>query len=270
MPFLSTPKTRLLGIRISGSRASGVFGGRASGPDGRLPPGDGFNPNANGIVNTIVLQPDGKILMGGYFTQLQPAGNQATQRGYIARLNHDGSVDASFTPSANGVVRTDASSSPTARSSSAASFTTIQATGSGTPRSPATTRPASTPTGRSTRSSIPTRTAWSTPSPTSRTARSSSAARSRRSSPTGSAAPVTRNHIARFNADGTLDTRSTRTPTDRALPGGPVQRPDRRSAAASRPCSPTGPPPDHPQLPRPASTPTGRSTPPLIPRRTAA
>ena len=52
-----------------------------------------------------MLQPDGKILMGGYFTQVQPEGNPLVGRSYIARLNHDGSVDTSFSPSANGVVR---------------------------------------------------------------------------------------------------------------------------------------------------------------------
>ena len=30
---------------------------------------DGFNPDANGAVNVIVTQPDGKILVGGEFTR---------------------------------------------------------------------------------------------------------------------------------------------------------------------------------------------------------
>ena len=44
-------------------------------------PNDGFDPNANGIVNTLQIQPDGKILMGGYFTQLHPFGNSVTGAG---------------------------------------------------------------------------------------------------------------------------------------------------------------------------------------------
>jgi uncharacterized delta-60 repeat protein len=67
---------------------------------------DGFNPGANSIVNAIVIQPDGKMLMGGYFTNLTPEGSVTTGHGYLARINHDGSVDSTFSPNANGVVRT--------------------------------------------------------------------------------------------------------------------------------------------------------------------
>ncbi len=28
---------------------------------------DGFDPNANGVVRVVVVQPDGKILIGGFF-----------------------------------------------------------------------------------------------------------------------------------------------------------------------------------------------------------
>ncbi len=31
---------------------------------------DGFDPNANGTVNVVVAQPDGKILLGGSFTSV--------------------------------------------------------------------------------------------------------------------------------------------------------------------------------------------------------
>ena len=31
-------------------------------------PIDGFDPDANGYVNTLAVQADGKILVGGYFT----------------------------------------------------------------------------------------------------------------------------------------------------------------------------------------------------------
>ncbi len=54
-----------------------------------------FNPGtgANGSVYTIALQPDGKILIGGYFTTYN-----GTPRKYIARLNPDGSLDETFDP----------------------------------------------------------------------------------------------------------------------------------------------------------------------------
>ena len=34
---------------------------------------DGFDPNANGVVRVVVVQPDGKILIGGDFL-LSPTG----------------------------------------------------------------------------------------------------------------------------------------------------------------------------------------------------
>jgi uncharacterized delta-60 repeat protein len=58
-----------------------------------------FDPNANGQVNTVALQSDGKILLGGAFTTLTPNGADAarwTQRFYAARLESNGSVDATF------------------------------------------------------------------------------------------------------------------------------------------------------------------------------
>src|ERR1700730_1070762 len=48
---------------------------------------DGFDPNANGPVLVIVVQPDGKILIGGAFTTLSPNGGAAVTRNCIARLN---------------------------------------------------------------------------------------------------------------------------------------------------------------------------------------
>jgi uncharacterized delta-60 repeat protein len=64
-------------------------------PDGTLDPS--FNPNANGAVRALVLQPDGRIVAGGEFSELQPnATGAAIARGRIARLNSDGTVDASF------------------------------------------------------------------------------------------------------------------------------------------------------------------------------
>jgi len=95
-------------------------------------PGDGFDPNANGIVNVVVVQPDSKILLGGYFTQLHPDNAPVSGNGYVARLNHDGSVDASFGPNANGVVRTLVLQ-PNGQILIGGDFTTVQSTGGGTP-----------------------------------------------------------------------------------------------------------------------------------------
>ncbi|CAN5777511.1 hypothetical protein BH11VER1_BH11VER1_22360 [soil metagenome] len=52
-----------------------------------------FNPGtgANGIVYAVLLQPDGKIILGGRFTTFN-----GIAREYLVRLNADGSVDTSF------------------------------------------------------------------------------------------------------------------------------------------------------------------------------
>ena len=65
---------------------------------------DGFDPNANGAVRVVVVQPDGKILIGGDFTTLSPNGGAAVTRNRIARLNPDGTLDTAFNPNANGHV----------------------------------------------------------------------------------------------------------------------------------------------------------------------
>ena len=60
---------------------------------------DGFDPNANGLVRVIAVQPDGKILLGGDFTTLSPANGPGTvSRKGLARLNADGTVDMAFNP----------------------------------------------------------------------------------------------------------------------------------------------------------------------------
>ena len=63
---------------------------------------DGFDPNANGVVHVVVVQPDGKILIGGDFTTLSPNGGAAVTRNHIARLNPDGTLDTAFNPNASG------------------------------------------------------------------------------------------------------------------------------------------------------------------------
>ena len=59
---------------------------------------DGFDPKANGYVWVVVVQPDGKILIGGSFTTVSPNGGPAVTRNRIARLNPDGSLDTAFNP----------------------------------------------------------------------------------------------------------------------------------------------------------------------------
>jgi uncharacterized delta-60 repeat protein len=65
---------------------------------------DGFDPNANGEVYSVVVQSDGKILIGGAFTSLSPNGGTVVTRNHIARLNTDGTLDTGFDPNANGPV----------------------------------------------------------------------------------------------------------------------------------------------------------------------
>src|SRR5438034_1536912 len=65
---------------------------------------DGFDPNAKNAIRVVVVQPDGKILIGGEFTTLSPNGGAAVTRNHIARLNPDGTLDTAFDPNANGSV----------------------------------------------------------------------------------------------------------------------------------------------------------------------
>jgi uncharacterized delta-60 repeat protein len=72
--------------------------------DGFDPNAIGTDPNANGTVRVVVIQPDGKILLGGEFTTLAPNGGATVTRNRIARLNPDGTLDAAFDPNANNIV----------------------------------------------------------------------------------------------------------------------------------------------------------------------
>lgn len=66
---------------------------------------ESFDPKPNSEVSCIAVQTDGKILLGGSFTQLQPQGaTTQTARPYMARLNADGSLDMDFNPAPNGSV----------------------------------------------------------------------------------------------------------------------------------------------------------------------
>ncbi len=52
-------------------------------------------PGANGSIRSTVVQPDGKVLIGGFFDEVL-----GTNRSRIARLNPDGSHDSFFNPGA--------------------------------------------------------------------------------------------------------------------------------------------------------------------------
>src|SRR5436190_20664272 len=65
---------------------------------------DGFDPNANNDIRVVVMQPDGKILIGGDFTTLAPNGGAVVTRNHIARLNPDGTLDTAFDPNADDAV----------------------------------------------------------------------------------------------------------------------------------------------------------------------
>jgi uncharacterized delta-60 repeat protein len=76
-----------------------ISGGMASAADYRLASGSldasfALSSSANGAVRALAVQGDGKVVIGGGFTSVN-----GTSRNYIARLNADGSLDASFAPS---------------------------------------------------------------------------------------------------------------------------------------------------------------------------
>lgn len=61
--------------------------------DGSLDTGFGSANGADNYVNTLALQPDGMVIMGGYFTTYN-----GTVRNQIARLHPDGTLDPTFSP----------------------------------------------------------------------------------------------------------------------------------------------------------------------------
>lgn len=65
--------------------------------DTSFDPGQG----ADATTETVVVQSDGKLLIGGYFTSID-----SVSANFIARLNADGSRDTTFLGSTNSVVRT--------------------------------------------------------------------------------------------------------------------------------------------------------------------
>src|SRR2546428_8747698 len=87
----------LVGLALAGG-AAGLRGQSAL---------DGFDPNANGVVRVVVVQPDGKILIGGDFTSLSPNGGAAVTRNRIGRLNPAGPLHLAFNPNPNHSVQSN-------------------------------------------------------------------------------------------------------------------------------------------------------------------
>jgi uncharacterized delta-60 repeat protein len=92
---------------------------------------DGFDPNVNGVVYATAIQPDGKILLAGNFTLLKPNGTVGAFRNNVARINADGSLDATFDPNVNGPVNALFLMSD-GRILIGGSFTTLQPNGAAT------------------------------------------------------------------------------------------------------------------------------------------
>ncbi len=70
---------------------------------------DLFDPNANNTVRSIVVQTDGKILVGGRFQGTNSIGGQS--RDYLARLDPTNGNEDAFDPRPNGIVNSLATES---------------------------------------------------------------------------------------------------------------------------------------------------------------
>ncbi len=104
--FVYTIAVQADGKILAGGNFFGAnsIGGQTRNRLARLDPttgvADSFNPNANGFeVDSIVVQPDGKVLVGGDFTTMS---GQA--RNNIARINPNGTLDTVFNPNASNPV----------------------------------------------------------------------------------------------------------------------------------------------------------------------
>lgn len=84
---------------VNESARAGIARLQADGTlDTTFDPGPWSAGDANPAVNAILVQPDGKVLIGGKFTQIH-----GVSRVNLARLNADGSVDMGFAPSCGSV-----------------------------------------------------------------------------------------------------------------------------------------------------------------------
>lgn len=91
--WLHSIKQRTMTTKISIVLACAILSANANSQDGSID--NTFNPGAgtNGAVLCSVIQPDGKIVIGGDFTSVQ-----GVSRNGVARLNPNGSLDATFNP----------------------------------------------------------------------------------------------------------------------------------------------------------------------------
>src|ERR1051325_10595571 len=80
-------KTKLIAAVLAGAFLDWALLAQSTFLDTSFDPGSG----ANDLVESLVVQPDGKILICGIFTQFN-----GQPRSYIARLNPDGSLDNTF------------------------------------------------------------------------------------------------------------------------------------------------------------------------------
>ncbi|MEZ5386530.1 MAG: choice-of-anchor D domain-containing protein [Prosthecobacter sp.] len=165
----------------------------------------GFDPNANGEVRAVILQPDARIVLAGSFTTLQPNGAPSpTTRNRIARVNADGTLDSTFDPNADALVFS-AALQPDGDIVLGGRFTTLQPNG------------AATPTARNFIARIradgsldpvfdPTTNDWVFCVAVQPDGKVLVGGQFTTLQPNGAASPTTRNRIARVDSNGTLDT----------------------------------------------------------------
>jgi uncharacterized delta-60 repeat protein len=111
-PAVATGGTvRAIGLQSNGSVIVGAIGGTSEDKLLRLHPNgardDSFPasiPNGQQGTWSLVVLPDDRILIGGSFSSVVISGVE-TSRGNIARFNADGTLDANFSPTTNGVVQ---------------------------------------------------------------------------------------------------------------------------------------------------------------------
>ena len=213
MVLFSLPSTIRRGFLQLGSLFLAAIGPALPGQTGVPSAADGFNPNVTGLVNVLAIQTNGQILVGGLFTQLQPNGaTTATVRNNLARINLDGTLDPSFDPEPNGqvlavMVQQDGNILI------GGNFTTLQPGGAASPNAPVYKRnhiARITPQGAIDPNFDPNATATLSSQvyaiglqPNGQIVIGGAFTSLQ---PNGAASPTIRNHIARLNSNGSLDT----------------------------------------------------------------
>lgn len=106
--YTSNAKPQLIGKLVVGGDFTELIGVQPQyrlariNTDGTIDTNFNVGTGPNDAVRAIAIQPDGKVVIGGLFTNVN-----GIMRAYLARLNEDGSVDTAFNqgPGVNGVVR---------------------------------------------------------------------------------------------------------------------------------------------------------------------